>query len=50
MVGVAEPLGVLEDLVGGGRQRQRLLQRVAQPERQLQVFLHVHQRLVCGVR
>lgn len=50
VVGVPEPLGVLEDLVGGGRERQRLLQRVAQPQRQLQVLLHVHQGLVGRVR
>lgn len=50
MVGVPEPLGVLEDLVGGGGERQRLLERVAQPQRELEVLLHVRQRLLGRVR
>lgn len=41
VVRVAESLGVLEDLVGGGGEREGLLQGVPKPERQLQVLLHV---------
>ncbi|KPJ12202.1 hypothetical protein RR48_02485 [Papilio machaon] len=49
MVGISESFGMLEDLIGGGSEWQRLLQRVSQTQRQLQVLLHVCQRLMCRV-
>ena len=43
MLAVSEPLGVLEDLVGGGGERQGQLQGVPHQHAQTQVLLHVLQ-------
>ena len=49
MLAVAESLGVLEHLVGRGREGQRLLELVAHVEGELEVLLHVHEGVVGGI-
>ena len=48
MVPVPEPLGVLEDFIGGRCERERLFKLIPEAESELQVLLQVLEWEMCG--